>query len=43
MGGGVDFIENVKCEGNGKNDSYDGGLAGFVEFCNAKSHSEDEE
>lgn len=41
--GHVDFIENVKCEGYGKADSYDGDLAGFVAFCNKPSHSNDEE
>ncbi len=42
--GHVDYIAAVKCEGYGKNDSYDGDLAGFVEFCNRKSHStEDDE
>lgn len=38
----VDFIENVKCEGYGKADSYDGDLAGFVAFCKKRSHSDDE-
>jgi hypothetical protein len=38
----VDFIERVKCEGHGKGDSYDGDLAGFVEFCNKKSHHDED-
>lgn len=29
----VDVITTVKCEGYDKDDSYDGDVAGFVEFC----------
>lgn len=39
----ADEIISVKCEGHGKNDSYEGDLAGFVEFCNKPSHSDDDE
>lgn len=31
----VDFVDTVKCEGRGDEDSYDGDLAGFVSFCEA--------
>lgn len=29
----VDVITNVKCEGYDEGDSYDGNVAGFIEFC----------
>lgn len=38
----VDKIESVKCEGYGKRDSYEGDLAGFVEFCSRDNHHEED-
>lgn len=41
--GHVDYISAVKCEGHGKNDSYEGDLAGFIKFCDKGNHHDEDE